>query len=171
DRPGRAPDPQARFPHPAARFHAGTIDRPPRRLPGGHGDGAGVRRRVAAPFDPHGIRYEPRDRRARWALCGRLPRIQAGHGDDEGAVTTRAIATTSTKRLATESTENTKGSLATESTENTKGSLATESTENTKGSLATECTKNTKTLVISVFLVALISVPSVAAQQETIAEI
>jgi len=74
-------------------------------------------------------------------------------------VTTRAIATTSTKRLATESTEN------------TKGSLATESTENTKGSLATECTKNTKTLVISVFLVALISVSSVAAQQETIAEI
>src|SRR4030095_10893421 len=128
DRPGRAPDPQARFPHPAARFHAGTIDRPPRRLPGGHGDGAGVRRRVAAPFDPHGIRYEPRDRRARWALCGRLPRLQAGHGDDEGAVTKRAIATKSTKRLATESTENTKGSLATESTENTKGSLATEST-------------------------------------------
>ena len=35
-------------------------------------------------------------------------------------MTTRSIATTSTKRLATESTENTKGSLATECTKNTK---------------------------------------------------
>ena len=46
--------------------------------------------------------------------------------------------------------------------------LATENTENTKRWLATECTK---TLVISVFLVPLISGSSVAAQQETIAEI